>query len=146
MGYQGIVTLRTELEDIIPHEHRISKFAQFEANLGLKLDVLRPPFVVEAGLTLISVFSLIGVFVEWKLFGPLFLVSIFVYQLAWKFGKKLQMKTVGDLARTMAANHYFKLRPDCKAINRNEFREILISRLNQNYLGESNWVTAESRF
>lgn len=68
-----------------------------------------------------------------------------VYGLAWKFGKEMQIETVGELARTLAAEHYFRLRRDPVTINRKEFREILITKLNQNYPRESDRVTADSR-
>lgn len=43
------------------------------------------------------------------------------------------MATVSDLAKNLAIDNYFAVRRDPSTINRKEFSEVLLNKLNMNY-------------
>ena len=115
----------TLLADILPRQHRISAVRQIENKLGFKLSFLRPTHFVSGTLIIILLASIVGLFINWRvgLLGLLF--SIGGLSIAKRFGKEIDIDTVGELAEKMTRENYLKSRRYSKTFNKNEIENIL---------------------
>ena len=115
----------TLLAEILPRQNRISAVPQIENKLGFKLSFLRPTYFVSGTLLIVLLASFVGLFINWKfgLSGILFSVAGFL--IADKFGKEIDIRTVGELTEKMARENYLNSRRNPATFNKNEIENIL---------------------
>lgn len=127
------LTPNTSLELLLPKKRRLSKVKELERDLGVKLRILSPPGVI-ASIIWVAVFvSLAGLMYDWRMFLPYFLLIVAIGKVAYRFGKELDLETISDLATKLTTDHYLASRRDPATINKKEFSQVLMNRLNKNY-------------
>ena len=110
----------TNLETIFPREDRRFKVKRLEDALGFQLKILRPKHIVVNTLLLALLGSIVWVFFQ-HLYGFYAIVaSILLVVLAEKTGKEFMVKTVGEAAEKMTAEHYAESRRNPETVNRKE--------------------------
>lgn len=115
----------TLLVDILPRPGRISTVRQIENKLGFKLSFLRPKYFISGTLIVILLASFVGLFINWKFGISGLLFSIVGLHIANKFGKEIDIRTVGELAKKMTRENYLKSRRNATTFNKNEIENIL---------------------
>lgn len=115
----------TLLTDILPRQNRLSSVRQIENKLGFKLSLLRPTYFISGVILIFLLVSIIGLFINWKFGLSGFLLSILALGIANKFGKEIDLKTVGELTEKMARENYLKSRRNSTTANKNEMESIL---------------------
>jgi len=91
-----------------------------DEQLGFKTGILRPKSWVTLGFVLVFFASLIGLYFSWQAGLTGIAVSILIYKLTYKFGKEIDIITVGELSQKIAREHYRKLRRNSATINGDE--------------------------
>ncbi len=119
------VKIDTLLADILPRKNRLSAVRQIENKLGFKLSFLRPTYLVSGTLLIVLFASFVGLFINWKFGLSGLFFSIAGLHLANKFGKEIDLKTVGELTEKMARENYLKSRRNSTTVNKNELENIL---------------------
>jgi len=114
------VTLDTTLEQLFPRQTRRRQVASMDEQLGFKTGILRPKSWVTLGFVLVFFASLIGLYFSWQAGLACIAVSILIYKLTYKFGKEMDIITVGELSHKIAREHYRKVRRNSATMNRNE--------------------------
>lgn len=112
--------------DILPRKKRYAVIAKLNSNLGIRLGVLTPPDWVIVILLCILGASLIGIFINWKIGLSGILIVSFGFWLAAKFGNEIELKTVGEVAKKMTHEHYFKVRRNSATVNKKEIESLII--------------------
>jgi hypothetical protein len=114
------VTVETTLEQLFPRQTRHRQVNSLDEQLSFKTNILRPKHWVTISFILVFLASLIGLYFSWQagLAGIAF--SISTYKLTYKFGKEMDIITVGELSEKIAREHYRKVRRNSSTINRNE--------------------------
>jgi acyl carrier protein len=117
---------KTELSTIFPKNKRLKLIRKVEQKLNFKLNITEPKRVYTNTLLILLGISILSFFYDYKI--ALFGIGIAVFGI-WtthKFGKELNLKTVGDLAEKMKRENYLKSRRDPKSVNINEIEPIII--------------------
>lgn len=133
MNYLDQITLSTPLGALLPRKNRIAKVRELEREMEMNLGILSPPDLISKIIGIAALVSTAGLFYDWRIFLPcLFLVIIFGV-IAYRYGKELNFETVSDLAKNLTIDHYLAIRRDPSTINKREFSQVLLNRLNLNY-------------
>jgi acyl carrier protein len=119
------ITPQTELSDIFPRETRKEIIKKIEERLGFKLDILTPKSLIVRLLTLLVVVSVIGLFIRPTLGFAGVVLSIVLFELAYKKGIEFQFNTVGDVANKMVKTNYFKSRRNPSSANFEEMETVI---------------------
>lgn len=114
------VTVDTTLEQLFPRQMRRQQVKSLDEQLGFKTNILRPKHWVILTFVLVFFASLIGLYFSWQAGLVGIVVSILIYKLTYKFGKEMDIITVGELSEKIAREHYRKVRRNAATINRNE--------------------------
>jgi uncharacterized membrane protein/acyl carrier protein len=117
------ITPQTELSDIFSKETRKEGIKNLEQRLNFKLDILIPKALIVRLLTLLIVVSIIGLFIRPTLGFIGIVLSIILFELAYRFGVEFQFNTVGDVANKMIKTNYFKSRRHSLAANLEEIKK-----------------------
>ncbi|MEG4904713.1 hypothetical protein, partial [Microcoleus sp. F10-A1] len=114
------LSVETGLEQLFPRQTRRRQVNSLDERLGFKTNLLRPKHWVTLCFVLVFFASLIGLYFSWQagLAGIAF--SILIYKLTYRFGKEIDIATVGKLSEKIAREHYRKIRRNSGTINRNE--------------------------
>lgn len=99
----------------------------------MSVGILSPPDLISNTIWIVALVSTAGLLYDWRIFLPCLLFVILTGMIAYRFGKELNMATVSDLAKNLAIDNYFAVRRDPSTINRKEFSEVLLNKLNMNY-------------
>jgi hypothetical protein len=114
------VTIDTTLDQLFARKTRRQQVNSLDEQLGFKTNILRPKHWVTLIFVLVFFASLIGLYFLWQAGLAGIAVSILIYKLTYKFGKEMDVKTVGELSEKFAREHYRKVRRNSATINRNE--------------------------
>lgn len=136
----------TLLEDLLPRKNRISRIRSIEEHLGFKLSILGPPHFITISLVLILLASIITVFFNQQMGLSGLIFSIGGLWLAFKTGKELDLKTVGQLAEKMTQENYLKSRRNSKSYNKKEIEKVLIEWFSREYHIATNKLTRDAKF
>ncbi|MDF2455109.1 MAG: hypothetical protein K0R51_1102 [Cytophagaceae bacterium] len=119
------ISPETPLKVILPRSNRIKETRKIEEELGFKLSILRPPYVVTGFFIILFLSSFIGMFfnVIYGISGLIF--SVAGIPMAYRMGKELDLQTVGQVAEQMRTENYMKSRRDKKTFNKNEIEAML---------------------
>ncbi|MCR8560926.1 hypothetical protein KXD93_24930 [Mucilaginibacter sp. BJC16-A38] len=118
-----LIKPQTKLCDIFPRDTRLQVIAEIEKEMGFKMNLLKPKGSVVFIFSLILGASAIGLFF-WPVFAAVGLIlSVAGLVLAGKFGKEMQVKTLGDLAEKISREHYRNCRKNASTVNHNEVSE-----------------------
>lgn len=115
-----LIKPQTKLCDIFPRDTRLQVIAEVEKEMGFKMNLLKPKSSVVFGFSLILGASLVSLFFWPAIAGAGVLLSIAGLILAGKFGKEMQVKTLGELAEKIAREHYRNCRRNAATVNYNE--------------------------
>ncbi|WP_149241675.1 hypothetical protein [Dyadobacter sp. 32] len=133
MGHLDQIIPDTSLESLLPRKDRIAKVRELERELEMSVGILSPPDLISNTIWIGALISTAGLFYDWRIFLPCLFFVILVGTIAYRFGKELDLETVSDLARNLAIDHYLAVRRDPSTINKKEFSQVLLDRLNLNY-------------
>jgi preprotein translocase subunit SecF len=117
---KNYLTIDTTLEQLFPRQARRRQVNSLDEQLGFKISILRPKHWVALSFILIFFASLIGLYFSWRAGLAVLAASILTYKLTYKFGKEMDIITVGELSEKIAREHYRKVRRNSATINRNE--------------------------
>jgi len=134
------------LIDILPRKNRRYILKKLEDHLGFKLNILRPPHWVSFSLLIIFIASLIGLFFNWQIGLSGLIFSLFGISLANRFGKELDLKTVGQLAEKMTRENYLQSRRNPDTYNKNEIESVLTDWCSDYFSLDKNKLTREAIF
>ncbi len=147
-GTLNINNVKTDslLYDILPRRNRISTVRKIENKLGFKLSFLRPRHFISGTLIIVLLASIVGLFINWRvgLLGLLF--SIAGLSIASKFGKEIDIETVGELAVKMTRENYLKSRRNSATFNKSEIENILRGWFNKELDLDKTKLTREAKF
>lgn len=134
------------LNDILPRQNRISTVRKIENKLGVKLSFLRPTHFVSGTLIIVFLASIVGLFINWRvgLLGLLF--SLAGLSIASKFGKEIDIETVGELAEKMTRENYLKSRRNSETFNKSEIENILRGWFSKELDLDKTKLTREAKF
>ena len=120
---KNFIQPETDLENIFPKHARRQKISLLENELAFSLKILRPKHWVTTMFVLILLASIVAVFFFWQVGLTGLLLSIGGLKLSDKFGKELDLKTVGELVDKISREHYFKARRNTGTVNKKEVAE-----------------------
>lgn len=119
------IKLETKLKELFPRKGRIKLVKRVENNIGFKLNILLPPKFIFYALVLLSITSLIFLFINFK-FGILgILISIFGFYLCSWFGKELEIETLKELVEKITSENYLKVRTRKNTVNKSELKNVI---------------------
>jgi hypothetical protein len=128
-----LIKPQTRLCDIFPRDTRLQVIAEIEREMGFKMNLLRPKASIVFVFSAILVISIIAVFFNAEIGAAGIILSAAGLILAGKFGKEMQVKTLGDLAEKIAHEHYRSCKRNASTVNRNEIagkvKELLVTEL-----------------
>lgn len=120
---KDLVKPQTKLCTIFPRDTRLQVIAEVENEMGFKMNLLKPKPVIVFIFSLILGASFIGLFFFPVIAGIGAVFAIAGLVLAGKFGKEMQVKTLGDLAEKISKEHYRNCRRNANTVNRHEVAE-----------------------
>lgn len=139
------ITPDTFLSKLLPRHKRRTRTRQIERALEFKLSILRPPHFVTHFLHLLLLGSFIGLYFSWQLGLCGIGLSIGGLWIAFKTGKELDLKTVGQVAEKMTRENYLKSRRNPTTFNENEIEGILTDWFSNDLLIDKSKLTREAR-
>jgi hypothetical protein len=119
------ITPQAQLQKFLVRDTRRKVVNQLEKRLGFKISILQPPGWLTLILIVALFVSFFSIFWNWKLGILGFALSVIAVMLANKFGKELDLKTVGDVAKKMSHEHYLQSRRNSKTVNKKELEQLL---------------------
>lgn len=114
------ITPDTDLQKLFPKNIRRQSFKTIGSHLGFKTKVLRPKYSITGTLAVILIASFIGLFAFWQVGLMGLTVSVIAMTIATKFGKELDLLTVGQFSDKLSREHYLKSRRLSTTVNKNE--------------------------
>jgi len=141
-------TISTEfpLIDLLPKQHRRKMTKELEKQLGFKLNILRPTHWVTMPLFILSLVSLVGLVFSWQIGLLGFAISIGGLFFVNRFGNKLEIQTVGEVAKKMAQENYLKSRRNPMTFNKNEIEKVLTDWVSRDLGLDRSKLTRDARF
>jgi acyl carrier protein len=134
------------LSKVLPRNNRRRNVKELESYLGFKLKILRAPIWVSSTFIIVILVSIVSMFFSWR-FGILGMVfSICGLRLSSKFGKELDLKTVGEVAEKITRENYLKSRRNQNTFNRNEIEKVLTNWFAQDLGLEKSELTRDAQF
>lgn len=119
------IKLETKLTEIFPRRNRIELVKRVENNIGFKLYILLPPKIIFYTLVLLSVTSLIVLFINFKVGIVGIAISVLSLYLCRWFGKELEIETLKELVEKITLDNYLKLRTQKNTVNKSELKEVI---------------------
>lgn len=140
------ISTNHSLADFLPRKNRRLRTQKLEEQLGFKLNILRPPHWVTGTLSIISLASFVGLFLNWQigLFGLVF--SIAGFWLTSKIGNELDLQTVGQVAEKMTRENYLKSRRNPNTFNKKEIEKVLTEWFSYDLCLDKSGLNRESKF
>lgn len=140
------ISTNHSLADFLPRKNRRLRTQKLEEQLGFKLNILRPPHWVTGTLSIISLASFVGLFLNWQigLFGLVF--SIAGFWLTSKIGNELDLQTVGQVAEKMTRENYLKSRRNSNTFNKKEIEKVLTEWFSYDLCLDKSELNRESKF
>ncbi|MDF2478095.1 MAG: hypothetical protein K0S24_3578 [Sphingobacterium sp.] len=139
------ITTSSALPALLPKQSRHSLVKKLEVQLGFKLHILRPPYWASVTLAILLVTSCAALFFNWQIGLAGLAFSNAGLWFAKKFGNILNLQTVGQLAKKMTSESYFKSRRNPGTFNKSEIEKILVD-LFSNDLGiDKSKLTREAK-
>lgn len=119
------ISINTPLDKLMTRKTRISDLKKITQRMGFESLSLQAPKLVLSFLSASWLASIIKLFFNWEvgLIGICF--SFLGSWIAEKYGKELYLDTLGDWARLLTREHYFKSRKNPLTFNKNEVEKIL---------------------
>ena len=135
------------LSEFLPRKNRRKNIQKLEEKLGLKINTLSPKLWTAIVCIILFLASIVlgGIF-GWKVLFGGFVISIFCLWIAFKTGKELNIKTVGELAKKMARENYLKSRRNPNTFNKNEIEKILTDWFSNDAYIEKSKLTRDAIF
>lgn len=96
-----------------------------ENNIGFKLDILLPPKFIFYTLVLLSVTSLLFLFINFKFGISGIAISVLGFYLCSWFGKELEIETVKDLVEKITLENYLEFRAQKNTVNKSELKKVI---------------------
>ena len=120
-------TIRPELElaSVLPRETRKEHIKEWQAALGMDLDILDSPKWVHSLIGFFVLGTFVSFFISWKLGLSALAVLIAGVGIAISTENELNVFTLGDLARKLTRKNYIESRRDPSTVNRAEIDRIL---------------------
>ncbi len=137
---------QSSLYTLLPRPTRRLLTQKIEQELGFEINILRPPHWLSISLSIILFASLITFSVSWKIALPGLCFSIGGLWLAYKVGNELDLETVGQIAKKMTKEKYFKSRRNPTTRNKKEIEQIVKDRFVELLDLNKNKLTRESTF
>ncbi len=141
-----LIKPQTKLSDIFPRDTRLQVIAEIEKEMGFKMNLLKPKGSIVFLFSLILASSVIGLFFFPAISGFGAVIAITGLILAGKFGKEMQVKTLGDLAEKIAREHYLNCRRNASTVNRTEIAEKIKELFTHELYLEPSVVRRNSKF
>jgi acyl carrier protein len=117
------ITPNCRTAKIFPREGRLELIARLEEELGFKMSILGNKPWVNVCFVFLLLGSLAGCIFDLRIGLAGVAVSLIGFSLASKFGKELNVRTVGDLVAKIARENYAKPRHNSAAVNRKEIEQ-----------------------
>ena len=115
----------TKLKEILPRKKRRKTVRSLEKNIGFELNVINPPKIISFSLLILTLVSIIILFINWKFKILGIGISVLGFKLANKFGKEIEMKSIRELVEKMTTENYLNVRSNKNTINRKELKNVI---------------------
>jgi hypothetical protein len=119
------IKLETKLTEIFPRKNRIELVKRVENNIGFKLNILLPPKIIFYTLVLLSVTSLIFLFINFKFGISGIAISVLGFYLCSWFGKELEIETLKELVEKITLENYLEVRTQKNTVNKSELKDVI---------------------
>ncbi len=119
------IKLETKLTEIFPRKNRIELVKRVENNIGFKLNILLPPKIIFYTLVLLSVTSLIFLFINFKFGISGIAISVLGFYLCSWFGKELEIETLKELVEKITLENYLEVRKQKNTVNKSELKDVI---------------------
>jgi hypothetical protein len=124
------ISPKTELETIFPKKNRISDWKKLFGELNYTGIELQPPLIPYTISILTIILSFFFMFGNYKIYAiALFLTSILLTKLLSKYGKRLPVKTLGQLTNKIVKHNYKNVRTEKGTINIMEIKNLIFHHL-----------------
>lgn len=140
------INLDSQLHLLFPRNNRRKRVMTFQKALGVPLDILDIKNWLGWSIFILYLISLGLFFINWQqaLTGLIF--TSIAYWIALKFKKELKFKTVRELVKVFATEHYIRARRDSNSYNEEEaintIKQLFINHLDLDY----STLTKDTRF
>ncbi len=136
----------SSLIDLFPRKNRISKIKEIERQLGFKLLILRPHYLITGFLILLLITSIVTLFFNWKISLIGFSLSITGFWIANKTSNQFKVENIGQVAEKMSRENYLKSRRNPKTFNKKEIEKFLTDLFSKELGISQTELTREKRF
>lgn len=117
---KSTIHTNSHLASIFPRQNRKKQIAAIENTIGFKLNALRPKLFISWILAIITIGSLIEIFIDPK-FGLIgFISSVLLLRLSSITGKEFKENTIGELSDRMSQENYLQSRRNSETVNKKE--------------------------
>jgi hypothetical protein len=146
LGKVDNINVETALEQLFPRQTRLGQVNSLDEHLGFKTNILRPKHWLTLCVVLMFFASLIGLYFSMKVgFAGIFF-SLLMFKLSDRYGKEMDITTVGELSKKIAREHYRQTRRDATTINRNEVSKKVTELFMSDLYLEEKVLTREATF
>lgn len=115
------------ISEIVPRKDRVRKLKLLDEELGMKLRLLSPPAWVTGVFVIVFFSSLLAFFFSWKIAIAGLALSFAGFGISEKLGKEIDIRTIGELTKKIASEHYLKSRSNSNTVNRAEVDGVIQS-------------------
>ena len=141
-----IISTDFPLIDLFPRKKRRTMIAELDKYLGFQLDILRPPHWITIILVVLFFASLVGLFFSWQMGLLGLIISIGGIRFSTKYGNKLKVKTVGQIAEKMTRENYLKSRRNSSTFDKEEVEKVLTDWFCSDLYLDRDKLTREAKF
>ena len=135
-----------QLNKVLPRQNRRKNVKSIENHLGFELKILKAPIWLTSTLFIIVFASIIEMFFSWRIGISAMFLSIYGLQLAERFGKEFELKTVGEVAEKMKRENYIKSRRNQNTFNKKEIEKVLTDWFSEYLAIEKTELTRDAEF
>lgn len=142
---QKKITTNSALVGLLPKQSRRSLVKKLEEHLGFKLHILRPPYWASVTLAILLVTSCAALFFNWQIGLAGLAFSNIGLWFVNKIGSVLDVQTVGQVAKKMTRENYFKSRRYPNTFNKVEIEKILTDLFSNDLCIDKRKLTREAK-
>ncbi len=136
----------TQLSILLRWNNRRRNVKQLESVLGFPIDLLQPTRWLTTGILIILLTGLAMLTLNWITGLEAIIGAIVMLRVAFRYGKRLDVRSVGELAEKIAIQHYYLCRRNPTTYNKTEVEHV-IRKLFADMLGwEEDVFTREAVF
>jgi len=143
---KNLLTLKHELEDLLPRKTRKQLVSGIEQELGFKINLIEPPRILVRTLFYGVLISFFWLFIKWQIGFIGIVIFIIGLNIANRIGNELRVESIKELVELITRENYLKVRSEQGTINRKELKLIILDwfsdklEMNKNELNKARFV------